>query len=176
VPSPTAKFSGNTTNRIMRYEHLIEINDPLSAANDPLSREDLWQGLMLRAYSPQKFALGMEGAIVAELSRDAATTVLARTLDYGVFKVNDTVTLRSGAAMITDVAASDGVAKGRLTITIEEPAASRLYLRFLYELDEADATSGWDATTAALREQAYFASDMDTVAQIRELAKNRRMR
>lgn len=159
----------------MRYEHLIEINDPLYAAANPLSREDLWQGLIMRAHSPQRFAIGMEGAMVTELSRDAATTVLARTLDYGMFQVNDTVTLRHGAAMITDVAASEGVAKGRLTITIEEPAADRLYLRFVYELDEAGAAGEWDATTTALREQAYFASDLDTVAQIRELAKNRRM-
>lgn len=159
----------------MRYEHLIEINDPLFPLIDPLSRDDLWEGLVLRAYSPQQFIQGLERATVEELSCDDAATVLTRTLDYGMFRVDDRVTLRKMESMITDVAAGDGMAKSRLTITIEEPARDRLYLRFLYEFDEDETGDELDRMTVAIREQAYYASDMDTVSRIRELAETRRI-
>jgi hypothetical protein len=159
----------------MRYEHLIEINDPLFPLIDPLSRDDLWEGLVLRAYAPQQFIQGLEDAKVKELSCDDSTTVLARTLDYGMFRVDDRVTLHKMESLITDVAAGAGMAKSRLTITIEEPARDLLYLRFLYEFDEDEADGELDRLTVAIREQAYYASDMDTVARIRELAESRRM-
>ena len=159
----------------MRYEHLIEINDPLFPLIDPISRDDLWEGLVLRAYSPQQFIQGLEHATVEELSCDDAATVLARTLDYGMFRVDDRVTLRKMESVTTDVAAGDGMVKSRLTITIEEPAKDRLYLRFLYEFEEDEIRSELDCMTVAIREQAYYASDMDTVARIRELAEARRM-
>ena len=160
----------------MRYEHLIEINDPLFPLIDPLSRDEVWEGLVQRAYAPQRFVLGLERSAVEELSCDGVTMVLVRKLDYGMFQVNDIVTLRKGESVTTDVAASDGMAKSRLTITIEEPAESRIYLRFLYEIDDSETEGGLDTMTLAIREQAYFASDLDTVARIRELAEDRGIR
>lgn len=158
----------------MRYEHLIEINNPLLPLLDPLDRNDLWQGLVRRAYAPEQFILGLEDARVEIVSSEGATTVLQRTLNYGAFRVNDRVTLRHDEVMITEVRGGEGMPRARLTITIEEPAASRLYLRFLYELDQDEPAAGLDAVTADLRRQAWFASDLDTVARIRELAATRR--
>lgn len=159
----------------MRYEHLIEINNPLLPLVDPLDRNDLWQGLVQRAYAPEQFILGLEGARVDTLSNEGAVTLVRRTLDYGAFTVDDTVMLRDGAISITEVHGEGGTIKARLTITIEEPAAGRLYLRFLYELDQEEAAGELDVLTADLRKQAWFASDMDTVARIRELAATRRL-
>ena len=159
----------------MRYEHLVEINNPLLPLLDPLDRDDLWQGLVQRAHAPQRFTLGLEGARVDTASSDGDTTVLNRTLDYGTFRIDDTVTLRRGEAMTNEVTGQDGIFQGRLTITIEEPAAGRLYLRFLYELAQDEAADGLGAVTAELRKRAYYAADMDTVARIRELAAQRRL-
>ena len=33
----------------MQFSHLIQINDPFNPLIDPLSREQLWRGLVLRA-------------------------------------------------------------------------------------------------------------------------------
>jgi hypothetical protein len=159
----------------VRYEHLIEINNPLLPLLDPLDRDDLWQGLVQRAYAPQRFILGLEDARVDTASSDGSTTVLNRILDYGAFKVEDTVTLRHGEAMITEVTGQDGSFQARLIITIEEPAPARLYLRFLYELAQDEAVDGLSAVTTELRQRAYYAADMDTVARIRELAAKRRL-
>jgi hypothetical protein len=159
----------------VRYEHLIEINNPLLPLLDPLERNDLWQGLVQRAYAPQDFILGLEGAHVTMVASEGAVTRLHRTLDYGAFQVDDTVTLHEDAVMITEVPGDQGLIEARLTITIEEPAAGRLYLRFLYELDQEESAGELAAVTAELRKQAYFAADMDTVARIRELAAKRRL-
>jgi len=159
----------------MQFEHLIEINDPLMTLLDPLSREEIWQGLVLRAYAPKEFVLGLEGADVEELSGNGGITVLSRTLDYGRFTVRDTVTLYPLQSTVTDVSAAAGIAKSRLTITIEEPATDRFYLRFLYESEDEEIHDGMDAMTMTLRKEAYYASDIDTVTRIRTLAEQRRM-
>ena len=159
----------------MRYEHLIEINNPLLPLLDPLDREDLWQGLVQRAYAPEQFILGLEGARVDSVTNDGATTMLHRTLNYGTFAVVDRVTLYPHTAVVTEVRDTQGALEARLTVTIEEPAAGHLYLRFLYELQQDEPADGLNAVTAALRKQAWFASDMDAVARIRDLAAKRRL-
>ncbi|MHA0111691.1 AtaL-like protein, partial [Klebsiella pneumoniae] len=39
----------------MKFNHLIQINDPLNPLIDSLTREQLWRGLVLRAESPRLF-------------------------------------------------------------------------------------------------------------------------
>ena len=47
----------------MRFEHLIEVNAPaqsLQLVAPTFTREQLWQGLMLRVQEPQRFPMGPE--------------------------------------------------------------------------------------------------------------------
>ena len=39
----------------MKFEHLVEINDPMNPLLDTLTREQLWHGLVLRAEQPKLF-------------------------------------------------------------------------------------------------------------------------
>ncbi|HVE88597.1 MAG TPA: AtaL-like protein, partial [Burkholderiaceae bacterium] len=48
----------------MRFEHLIQINDPLMPLLDTLTREQLWRGLVMRAEEPTQFVLGLEVATI----------------------------------------------------------------------------------------------------------------
>lgn len=157
----------------MRYEHLIEINDPRLPLL-PLTREQLWRGLVLRAYFPQQFIFGLDNAVTGELASDDASKVLERTLDYGSFTVRDIVRLYEFESICTDVEAGPAWPQSRLVIAIEEPAAGRLYLRFIYEWDQTTAESELDQVTLSIRQQAYHASDLDTVARLRELADEHR--
>jgi hypothetical protein len=45
-----------------------------------------------------------------------------------------------------------------------------LFLRFVYEADEAPGDAEVDPVIIALREQAYESADLDTVVRIRALA------
>lgn len=157
----------------MRYEHLVEINDPLFPLLSPLTREQIWAGLVLRAYAPQEFIYGLDGVVVDELASDGAVRVLGRTLDYGSFTVKDIVRLYDQQAVSTDVEAGAEWPRSRLVISIEEPATDRLYLRFLYEWEDVSADGELANMTLTIRQQAYHASDLDTVARLRDLAEER---
>lgn len=157
----------------MHFEHLVQINDPLMPLLDPLSRSQLWRGLVRRAEEPTRFVLGLENATIRSRTERAAGCELTRTLDFGSFRVNDRVVLTPMQDSVTHVAASESFPASRLTIRIEEPQPEMLYLRFIYEFDDGAAANDADAidgATTALRKQAYKSADLDTVKCIRDLA------
>ena len=154
----------------MRYEHLVQINDPLMPLLDTLTRNQLWQGLMLRAEDPTQFVLGLEGATIHSHEVRGEVHELTRTLDFGSFRVDDRVRLvrDRGSEILTE--AGPTWPASRLAITIEEPEPDLLFLRFVYESDESAAEAELDPVIVALREQAYESADLDTVVRIRALA------
>src|SRR5512137_452669 len=79
--------------RPMRYEHLVQINDPLMPLLDTLTRNQLWQGLVLRAEEPTQFVLGLENATIHSHDIRDGVHELTRTLDFGSFQVEDRVRL-----------------------------------------------------------------------------------
>lgn len=165
----TARRRGSTI-RGVRFEHLVQINDPLIPLLDPLTREQLWRGLVRRAEEPTLFVFALEGAIVHARERSGEVVELTRTLDFGAFTVDDRVRLYPLDRTETHTAATARWPASRLTIRIEEPRPAALFLRFTYESDEAEADGELDAITATLRKRAYERADLDTVQRIRELA------
>lgn len=154
----------------MRYEHLVQINDPLMPLLDTLTRNQLWQGLVLRAEEPTQFVLGLEDAVIHSHEVRGGVHELTRTLDFGSFKVQDRVRLIRDRRSEIHTKAGPTWPASRLTITIEEPEPELLFLRFVYESDESPAEAERDPVIVALREQAYERADLDTVVRIRALA------
>lgn len=157
----------------MRFEHLVQINDPLMPLLEPLSRAQLWRGLVRRAEEPTRFVLGLEGATIDSRRERDGRTELTRTLDFGSFQVNDRVVLEPMQGTVTHVAACALYPASTLTIRIEEPQPDMFYLRFIYDFDDGAAAndeSELDGQTNALRRQAYRSADLDTVKCIRDLA------
>ncbi|MCX8113862.1 MAG: DUF1857 family protein [Burkholderiaceae bacterium] len=155
----------------MRFEHLVQINDPRIPLLDPLTREQLWRGLVRRAEEPTLFVLALEKATVHAREQLGDAVELVRTLDFGAFTVDDRVRLYPLDRTETRTAATPRWPASRLTIRIEEPEPEALFLRFTYESDEAEADGGLDALAATLRKRAYESADLDTVQRIRELAR-----
>lgn len=156
----------------MRFEHLVEINDPLMPLLTELTRAQLWQGLVARAEMPALFTPALDGAVVDARREHDGVTELARTLDYGTFRVHDTVHLHPGQRTEVHTQAGATWPASRLTITIEEPQPGALFLRFVYESAEVEGTGDLDEVTVKLRRQAYQAADLDTVQRIRQLAED----
>jgi hypothetical protein len=154
----------------MRFEHLVQINDPLMPLLETLTREQLWNGLVRRAEDPTQFVLGLDGATIHARREHEGCVELTRTLDFGVFQVRDRVVLTPLTQSENFTAASDKYPASRLTIRIEEPAPEQLFLRFVYESDEVEGSGELDTITVALRKQAYESADLDTVQRIRQLA------
>lgn len=148
----------------MNFEHLIQINDPLNPLVEAMTREQLWEGLVLRAEQPQLFVLGLDTCTV--LSRTGNT--LERELHYGQATVRDRVTLLANQSVRYDILATESHVGGSLTMTIEQPDELQLFLRFEYSTtlpvsDEEDARRTQEIVKSAYRE-----SDIDTVRLIRQ--------
>ena len=158
----------------MKFEHLVQINDPSLPGVDWLTRQQLWFGLVARAWKPTRFILGLEDAQVIQTGQQGNITTLARVLNYGPFQIADTMELHEEERTETRITANQFCGDSTLTISIEEPDQGELWLRFQYQV--SDAPSAADVPGASsqdvdeIRKQAYRAADIDTVKMIRELA------
>ncbi len=150
----------------MNFEHLIQINDPLNPLVETLTREQLWEGLVLRAEQPQLFVIGLDSCTI--LSRTDLT--LERELHYGSATVRDRVTLTPNKSVRYDILATQAHVGGSLTMTIEEPNAAQLFLRFQYETTLPTADTEDARQTTEIVKSAYRESDIDTVRLIRQYA------
>jgi hypothetical protein len=148
----------------LNFEHLIQINDPSNPLVQPMTREQLWEGLVLRAEQPQLFVLGLDSCTI--LAREGNT--LERELHYGHATVRDHVTLTLGESVRYDIAATDTYVGGSLTMTIEEPEEDQLFLRFDYRTTLPTADTEDDRQTSEIVKSAYRESDIDTVRLIRQ--------
>ena len=147
----------------MNFEHLIEINDPDNVLLEPLSRHQLWQGLVLRAETPELSLVGLDVCVILERRRD----YLRRELRFGRLHVQDEVFLTPMLEVRYEVMANEAYSASQLCMRIEEPYPGRLFVRFVYRSEH-------EQTEEMVRnhlKQAYIESDNDTVAVIRELGK-----
>lgn len=151
----------------MRFEHLIEINDPLNPLIENLSLEQVWHGLMYRVEDPTAFLPGLDRCEI--LFRDGQQ--LERVLHFGQARIRDTVTFEPEEWVRFESAATPEHAGGSLTIRIEQPEAMRLFLRFTYETTLPDGLSSDEGVKVSeFVKSAYRESDLDTVRVIRLIA------
>lgn len=152
-------------NNGMKFEHLVEINDPQNPMLPLLTRDQLWQGLMFRAEDATAFLPGLEACVILE----RGDCMLQRRLDFGQAAIEDCVTWSRYEWMCFEVAATGDHAGGTLTITIEEPEENHLFLRFAYATTLGESANDEDAAYAEFVKSAYHESDIDTVRVIRTL-------
>lgn len=151
----------------MHFEHLVKINDPLNPLIEPLTRAQVWHGLLLRAEQPQAFMTHLTGVrIVAR-----GDFCIVRELDFGSFKVRDRVRFEPMQRMIIETESADDRGVGTLTMTIEEPGSEQLQLRFQYALERLRSEAPeQEAMYDRFVKAAYREADIDCVRIIRQRA------
>lgn len=150
----------------MNFEHLIAINDPGNPLVVPLTRRQLWLGLLQRVDNPLLFLPGLQAFTMLQRQYDSAL----RELDFGATRIRDRVTLSEEAAVHFDIEPGDTHAGGSLTIRIEEPESGHLFLRFTYNTGFGNQSGSEDAAYVEYIKSAYHQSDLDCVRIIRTLA------
>jgi len=150
----------------MKFSHLIQINDPLNPLVDPLSREQLWRGLMLRAENPLLFVMALDGFEIVERGDNA----LVRRLHFGRLTLRDRVSFSPMRQVRYEIEAAGDSPAASLVMTIEEPEAEQLFVRFDYETLRGEAAAPIDEFYTSFAKQAYIEADIDTVSTIRRLA------
>jgi len=136
----------------MRFEHLLQVNDLSDPRLPPMSRSELWRGLMLRVESPQRFPLGPDRC---ESRAGPADDERVRRIHYGNLRFDDRVRLDFERRIEFLPEPHGDAPPVRLTLTIEEPAPGALFLRF-----EDTALQGY-------REQAWLENDRDMLRSLR---------
>lgn len=158
----------------MKFEHLIEINDPRTPLLKTLSRRQLWEGMSRRAQEPTEFIEGLESFTILHIEHSNEATTLHRSLNFGTFKVIDRIALSEMRYTSTYVEKTDQYPASHMTISIEESDEGRLFLRFIYEVQEDEIPASKqlpeEGVIQELRKQAYLQSDIDTVKKIRAFA------
>lgn len=156
----------------MRFEHLVIVNDPHFPLAEPISRAELWAGLVLRVEDAGLFLPGLDRCEV--LMREGS--VVVRRLSFGTTDIFDRVTLVEGMSVCFDTEPNESHGGGRLLIAIEESATGHLMLRFTYDTCFAKGHEIEDAAYTDILRQAYEAADIDTVRILRErVASQRRL-
>lgn len=153
----------------MRFEHLIEINSPQLAMRSMVAvftREQLWQGLMARVQTPQRFPNGPESCDWQETEAG----VFQRTLRFGQHVLQDEVRTEPLHSMQFTPQPHGETVPIRLTISIEEPQAQQMVLRFVY-LGMAEQTPE-EAYYNDYRRSAWLHNDRDMVTTLREWLEN----
>ncbi len=154
----------------MRFEHLVQINDPLDPLIDALTRDQLWRGLMRYIETPVAFVEGLDsGTITARRENH-----LQRELQFGRLRVHDEVTLVPMQSIHVATRASPEIPAGSLTITIEDHGTELLFVRFLYQT----FPMGHPPVGAQYREvvkEAYKHAGIDIIRRIREYAEEGRL-
>ncbi len=150
----------------MKFSHLVQINDPLNPLIDPLTREQVWRGLVLKAENPLLFVHALDGFLV--LARDAGS--ISRELRFGQLLVRDRVSFDPPHRIHQEIEASGNVPAATMVTSIEQPDALQLFVRFDYTTRVADGGPPVDEMLQGFVRQAYVEADTDTIRTIRRLA------
>jgi len=155
----------------MKFEHLIEINDPLNPLLDPLTHEQLWRGLVLAAESPKLFVPHLDECEVSARGERG----FERRRRFGKLVIEDHVVLVPQHQVRFEVPAQGEISASTLVMTIEAPTPESLFVRFEYDDGHDAATDAANAMYDDFRRSAYVASDIDTIGALRELARSGRL-
>lgn len=150
----------------MKFEHLIEINDPLNPLADTMTREQLWRGLVLRAENPKMFMPHLDECTLGERESGSFT----RRLRYGELVIDDVVHLTPLQEVRYEVPAQGEIAASRMSMTIEAPSEGVMWVRFLYDDGNASAADEMGKMYEDFKKSAYQEADIDTIKIVRQLA------
>ena len=149
----------------MNFEHLIAINDDSLPELLPLTRQQLWRGLVLRAEKPQLAVIGLDSCEIIE--RGAG--YICREQRFGEICVCDRVSFVPEESVTYDTEQGENLPAGRLVMKIEAPEPASLFVRFTYTTVDSVPTLPTDNFYGEYLKQAYTQADIDTIAMIREL-------
>lgn len=149
----------------MKFEHLIEINHLDHPLIPTMTREQLWNGLVLRAEYPKLFIPHLDACVITSRELDSLT----RSLQFGELHIHDRVHYDFLNAVHVQVSAQGDIAESSMRMTIEEPGAGHLLVRFVYLDSHSVEQDLEDALYDDYRRSAYVEADKDTIRLLREM-------
>ena len=156
----------------MNFSHLIQVNDPTNLLIEALTREQLWNGLVLRAERPALFVLALDEVHILERNEHT----LIRELRFGKAKIRDKVCFENLQQVRYDTDADGDIPAATLVMRIEEPQSGQLFVRFEYETPGGLGQGDEDEFYSGFVKNAYMKADLDTIFNIRRLVDEGQLR
>ncbi|MEQ8952770.1 MAG: DUF1857 family protein [Gammaproteobacteria bacterium] len=147
---------------MLEFEHIVQVNDRNNDRLPDISREQLWEGLVLRARNPEKFNHALDCQ-----SYPISDTEFMRTIEAGHIFFEEKVKLYPQDRICTHTVGDDEI-NAASTTTIEEPEDGFLFVRFSYRRELSVEDDRVDV--AEHLKSAYVQVDRDAIALIRLLA------
>lgn len=161
--SPEHRYTTLAGSDLLDFEHIVQVNDLSNTKIPIMSREQLWQGLVLRAQFPQKF----NAALNCD-STEIEANQFTRRITAGDAEFVEQVVLHPESKIETRTASGLNQIHAQSTTQIEEPESNSLFVRFSYQRDLE--TSDDSINIAEYLKSAYVQLDRDAIALIRMLA------
>ena len=149
----------------MKFQHVVQINHPQNPLIAPLTREQVWRGLVMKAENPLLFVPTLDSFEL--LARDSHW--IERELHFGRLVVRDLISFELSQRMRQETEANGEIPAATLLISIEAPDESQLFVRFDYASHPPNGAPPVDPLYQGFIEQAYVAADTDAIRTIRRL-------
>jgi hypothetical protein len=149
----------------LEFEHIVQVNEPENPTSTDISRAHLWEGLVLRARSPQRFIEGIEC-----FSHPQNGECFVREISAGDSHFYEDVTLEHESRVLTKTQRDKPQIHAESEATIEEPEAGYLFVRFRYRRELPDEHQAVDIGEHL--KAAYARLDNDAIKLIRVMAEN----
>lgn len=151
---------------MLEFEHIVQVNDLNNNQLTPITRTQLWHGLVLRARSPDKFIQGMQCC-----TRELGDQEFVRIIEAGGSSFCEKVVLYPQDRIHTSTLEKLDQIQAESTTRIEEPETGYLFVRFSYRRELELNTDAVDV--AEHLKAAYVQVDRDAIAMIRMLAESK---
>lgn len=150
---------------MLEFEHIVQVNDLEQTELAVITRNQLWQGLVMRARNPGKFNAALQCS-----SDQVSDNEFVRTIDVGEVSFRERVVLEPETRIHTQSIPDPEQIQSQSIACIEEPVADYLFVRFSYkrELEDKDDRVALGEHLKA----AYVQVDRDAIAMIRMLAES----
>ena len=148
---------------MLEFQHIIQINDPEDPKIPPMSRQQLWNGLVFRSKYPEIFTPALHSTIEHH-TEDG----FIRKLTFGQGHLRDRVIFVDEKEIQTTPADEQPALFAQSVTTIEEPVPGYLFVRFLYRRDSPPASDGIDVEEYL--KAAYIENDREAVSLLRKFA------
>ncbi|NKB34805.1 MAG: DUF1857 family protein [Pseudomonadales bacterium] len=150
---------------MLEFEHIVQVNDLNNESIAVLTRNQLWQRLLLRARNPDKFNHALRCK-----SEKLEENEFIRNIEAGGTSFCERVVLYPEQKICTKTIAEFEQINAQSTTFIEEPDSGALFVRFCYkrDLDVSDERVDVGEHLKA----AYVQLDREAIAMIRLLAES----
>jgi Domain of unknown function (DUF1857) len=148
---------------LFRYEHLVRLNDAALPVT-PLSREQVWEGLLGRVRFPDRYD-PLITALEVHFCHDG---IWHRHYRRAGVDIKDRATAHDRNLVTFVTLAPADFRSSSLSIAMEEPSPGELFLRFTYDLRGCGQIPTEEE--AGVLRATYHQADLEYVRRLRELA------